>query len=51
MSANGQKSKRKDGSFPSKSIKHDPNAESARAVFGKNGPVKTSSTKGRNGES
>jgi len=27
--------KKRDGSFRSKNIKHDPNAESARAVFGK----------------
>lgn len=26
--------KKEDGRFPSKSIKHDPQAESARAVFG-----------------
>lgn len=29
------KSKLLDGAFPSKNIKHDPQAESARAVFGK----------------
>ena len=29
------KSKKEDGAFPSKNIKHDPQAESARAVFGK----------------
>jgi hypothetical protein len=29
--------KREDGTFHSKKIKHDPNAESARAVFGKDG--------------
>lgn len=28
--------KKENGSFQSKKIKHDPNAESARAVFGKN---------------
>ncbi len=33
--------KKKD-TFPSKHIKHDPNAESARAVFGKNNPEVTS---------
>ena len=27
--------KKEDGAFRSKNIKHDPNAESARAVFGK----------------
>lgn len=27
--------KKEDGKFSSKKIKHDPNAESARAVFGK----------------
>lgn len=32
--ANGKK---EDGTFRSKKIKHDPNAESARAVFGKDG--------------
>jgi len=32
-SANKPK-KKEDGSFPSKNIKHDPQAESARAVFG-----------------
>lgn len=26
--------KKEDGSFPSRNIKHDPQAESARAVFG-----------------
>jgi hypothetical protein len=29
------KSKKEDGAFPSKNIKHDPQAESAREVFGK----------------
>lgn len=29
------KSKMNDGAFPSKHINHDPQAESARAVFGK----------------
>lgn len=29
------KSKKEDGAFLSKNIKHDPQAESARAVFGK----------------
>ena len=29
------KSKQQDGAFPSKNIKHNPQAESARAVFGK----------------
>ncbi len=29
------KNKREDGAFPSKNIKHDPQAESSRAVFGK----------------
>ena len=29
------KSKKEDGAFPSKNIKHDPQAESARAVFEK----------------
>lgn len=27
--------KKEDGAFPSKNIKHNPQAESARAVFGK----------------
>ena len=38
MSNKQQKSshKNKDGKFPSKHIKHDPNAESARAIFGLN---------------
>lgn len=31
---NSGKNKNKDGKFKSKKIKHDPNAESARAVFG-----------------
>ena len=31
-------SKKEDGKFPSKRVKHDPNAESARAVFGFNNP-------------
>ena len=30
--------KKIDGKFGSKNIKHDPNAESARAVFGLNNP-------------
>ncbi len=29
------KDKKQDGAFPSKNIKHDPQAESARAKFGK----------------
>ena len=29
------KSKKEDGAFPSKNIKHDPQAESARVKFGK----------------
>lgn len=29
------KNKKEDGAFPSKNIKHDPQAESARAKFGK----------------
>lgn len=29
------KDKKEDGAFPSKNIKHDPQAESARAKFGK----------------
>jgi len=29
------KDKKHDGAFPSKNIKHDPQAESARAKFGK----------------
>ncbi len=29
------KDKKKDGAFPSKNIKHDPQSESARAKFGK----------------
>lgn len=31
---NKKNDKKKDGAFHSKNIKHDPNAESARAVFG-----------------
>lgn len=31
---NTKKSKKQDGKFHSKNIKHDPQAESARAVFG-----------------
>lgn len=30
------KSKKEDGAFPSKNIKHNPQAESARAKFGNN---------------
>lgn len=30
--------KKEDGKFRSKHVKHDPPAESARAVFGKKGP-------------
>ncbi len=33
------KDKKKDGAFPSKNIKHDPQAESARAKFGKDTPA------------
>lgn len=33
------KSKHKDGAFPSKNIKHDPQAESARTKFGKETPA------------
>ena len=31
--------KKNDGAFPSKNIKHDPQAESARAKFGKDTPT------------
>ncbi len=33
-----KQNKKQDGSFHSKNIKHDPRAESARAVFGLNIP-------------
>ncbi len=33
------KDKKEDGAFPSKNIKHDPQAESARAKFGKDTPA------------
>ncbi|MCL2775220.1 MAG: hypothetical protein FWD71_18010 [Oscillospiraceae bacterium] len=33
-----QNNKKRDGKFKSKNIKHDPNAESARAVFELNKP-------------
>lgn len=32
--------KKNDGKYHSKKIKHDPNAESARAIFGLNSPTK-----------
>ena len=32
----GKNKKKEDGTFRSKNIKHDPRAESARAVFGRN---------------
>lgn len=34
MAKSGKNNKKTDGKFPSKKIKHDPQAESARAVFG-----------------
>ena len=34
VSTPSKNNKKKDGKFRSKNIKHDPNAESARAVFG-----------------
>lgn len=34
MKNNKPKNKKEDGKFHSKTIKHNPNAESARAVFG-----------------
>lgn len=36
----GSKHNQEDGKFPSKNIKHDPSAESARAIFGLNGTTK-----------
>ncbi|SBW09259.1 conserved hypothetical protein [uncultured Eubacteriales bacterium] len=33
---NSKQNKKQDGKFHSKSIKHDPQAESARAIFGLN---------------
>lgn len=38
MSSKKGKNKNKDGKFKSKKIKHAPNAESARAVFGLKDP-------------
>jgi len=35
---NTKNNKKEDGKFKSKNIKHDPNAESARAAFGLNAP-------------
>lgn len=35
---NHKKNKKEDGKFNSKNIKHDPQAESARAVFGLHEP-------------
>lgn len=35
--ASTRNGKKEDGTFRSKKIKHDPQAESARAVFGKDG--------------
>lgn len=34
ISKSKNKSKREDGKFHSKNVKHDPQAESARSVFG-----------------
>ncbi len=34
--SDGSKNHKKDGKFHSKNIKHDPSAESARAIFGLN---------------
>ncbi len=39
----GSKNNKEDGKFHSKNIKHDPSAESARAIFGLN-----DTTKGKN---
>lgn len=43
---NSVKHKKEDGKFHSKHIKHDPNAESARAVFG----LKDTKENSRSGE-
>ena len=45
---NTKNNKKEDGKFKSKNIKHDPNAESARAVFGLNKPNEIISVRPKN---
>jgi hypothetical protein len=40
--------KKEDGKFHAKKIKHDPNAESARSVFGLDGESRLGSRRGKN---
>ena len=42
--------KKEDGKFKSKNIKHDPNAESARAVFDLNKPNEIISVRRKDGK-
>jgi len=42
--------KKEDGKFKSKNIKHDPNAESARAAFGLNKPNEIISVRPKDGK-
>jgi len=45
-----QNNKKEDGRFKSKNIKHDPNAESARVVFGLNKPNDIISVRPKDGK-
>ena len=47
---NTKNNKKEDGKFKSKNIKHDPNAESARAVFDLNKPNDIISVRPKNGK-
>jgi len=47
---NTKNNKKEDGKFKSKNIRHDPNAESARAVFGLNKPNEIISVRPKNGK-
>ena len=47
---NTKSNKKEDGKFKSKNIKHDPNAESARAVFGLNKPNEVISVRPKDGK-
>ena len=47
---NTKNNKKEDGKFKSKNIKHNPNAESARAVFGLNKPDEIISVRPKNGK-
>ena len=47
---NTKNNKKEDGKFKSKNIKHDPNAESAMAVFGLNKPNEIISVRPKDGK-